>query len=913
MNRLLLLITLCLELFCNNKSFAQAGAVYTVAGGGTSTADGVPSTSAYVNRSSGVAVDADGNVYYGEQSGCRVRRVDGATGLVSTIAGTGSCGFSGDGGTATSAQLNAVQGLCLDGAGNVFIADEGNGRIRKVHTATGIITTVAGGGSSGADGVSALTAYLTPLCVYVDSLGNIYTGSNGKVRKVDGTTGIITSVAGGGTSSADGVPALSASLGDSVRCITLDDAGNLYVIDDYASKVRKVVAATGLIFTVAGGGTSLAEGIPATDADFGSIYSCSVDGGENIFIADGSRRLIRRVDGATGLINTIAGVGTSGGSTADGTAALSAAIRPYMIYTDPVAGIIYYSDRDEKVKRFSYAPIIPFTGTTYTFGSDSCYISSLNKQCAGPQIIIRTVHMHAGMTVETFYGDGSSDVGAVVAAYSVGGYTFFSHTYAATGTYTIKHVLYSGTLAVDSFTHMYNHAYCATLPVRFYNDDNSNCAKESSEPFLARPIKTEIDSNGTPVDTVSSTNGFDYTAYGNPGDVYRFKVISLSPGDYPSCPTSGIITQTLPGMGSTPTINWFAINCSSGGAHDLSVRATTVSVSNRHWGHIYVQNHTCIPASGEVKLSLSPKYIYAWASPMPTSIVGNTIIWNSTTLSSAGAAIMDISYRADNSAAGVLLPGDTVHDHFSIVSAGGTEFDLGNNTAIAIDTVRTSYDPNTIEVTPAACFDSDTTFEFTVHFENMGNDTADNIHVMDTLSDNLDPATIEVLMNTHPMFISKWNYGGRAVVKFDFPDIKLLDSSHHGLCDGAFIYSIRNKAGLATGTAISSRVGIYFDYNDVVMTNTVTNTKGCPVVNSVAVTSTSKVSLHPNPATDLLTITTDGSYTSFTITNSMGQTMMQQELGGAQSKVSVKALPAGVYMVSFKGEQGSRVERFVKW
>ena len=261
---------------------AQGGIVYTVAGCYTcfsTSVDAVPATMASLINVTGIAVDAAHNVFVGDAGLNKVRKVDGATNLIYNFAGSGTSGFSGDGGPATAANLLGPQGICLDGAGNLYIADAGNNRIRKVTTATGIINTIAGGGASTADGVPAISASLTPQCVYVDGAGNIYTGGSNKVRKIDPVTGLITTVAGDGTAgdSGDGGPALSAGIAGPVRSITMDAAGNMFIISAAGDRVRKIDAVTGIIKTIAGGGICTSEGVPATNALLQNIRSCIVD------------------------------------------------------------------------------------------------------------------------------------------------------------------------------------------------------------------------------------------------------------------------------------------------------------------------------------------------------------------------------------------------------------------------------------------------------------------------------------------------------------------------------------------------------------------------------------------------------------------------------------------------------------
>jgi hypothetical protein len=433
---------------------AIPGIISTVIGTGIagSTGNGGSATSATINLPFNARSDAAGNLYVTDSSNT-VRKVAASTGIISAFAGTGTSGSSGDGGSATSATINAARGLAIDSAGNVYISDTGNNKIRIVYAGgvsaaailgaegvtapvIGDIYTIAGGGT-GANGTLANKQALnSPRGVFVDSFGNLYIADIGNniVRVVYAsgnavsslitlenptaltpTVGAMYVLAGSGSSTDSGDGALAAHAGiNGPASVGVDASGNLYTVEFGGNKVRELTASTGFISTIAGDGIAtstsnpLGDGGSATAASFSSPRDIWVDGGGNIYIADCSNNRIRKIDGS-GNITTIAG---GGSSTGDSGAATSALVNePYSIALDNAGNLLTATYGDSRVRSVNAADsVLAFPNTT--IGSTSTPQSILLANIGGQPIIPSAFSVPAGFTqaagVSTDCGIGSA-------------------------------------------------------------------------------------------------------------------------------------------------------------------------------------------------------------------------------------------------------------------------------------------------------------------------------------------------------------------------------------------------------------------------------------------------------------------------------------------------------------------------
>lgn len=298
---------------------AASGIITTVAGNGQPCTaatypcgDGGPATAAALDDPGFLAIDTAGNLFFTEFTEAeRVRRIDAATGNITTIAGGVGEGFAGDGGPATAALFDTPLGLAFDAAGSLYVADTNNGRVRRIDTG-GVITTVAGGGGGGDGGLAVAASVPEPVDVTFDSGGNLYIADRGTqtVRRVDTSTGVITTVAGNGLSDidSDGIAAASAQI---IPERVLAAGDDVFFVEQ--ARVRKVTAATGLLSTVAGtlqAGFS-GDGGPAAAAQLGVGLRLAIDAAGNLYIADPQNRRVRRVAAGSGTITTVAGTGAA--------------------------------------------------------------------------------------------------------------------------------------------------------------------------------------------------------------------------------------------------------------------------------------------------------------------------------------------------------------------------------------------------------------------------------------------------------------------------------------------------------------------------------------------------------------------------------------------------------------------------
>jgi len=335
--------------------------ITTIAGNGTAgyNGDNILATSAEFAIPNGNAIDQLGNVFIADAGNNRIRKIEVSSGIITTVAGNGTIGYSGDGGLAIDAELFAPTGVTFDASYNLFIADFNNNVIRKINT-NGIISTIAGNGALGysGDGGQATSAKLSsPRQIAFDTSGNLCFSDEGNyvIRKIIISTGIIATVVGTGTGgySGDGGMATAATLGQTGG-LCFDRLNNLYITDTDTNVIRKIVTSTGIITTIVGNDTAgySGDGGQAIDAKLNAPVTVVTDSLGNLYISDDGNSVIRKVNTA-GIISTIVGTGVTGFS-GDGGSPLAAELKyPVGIALDAYDNLYIVDYGNNRVRKIS--------------------------------------------------------------------------------------------------------------------------------------------------------------------------------------------------------------------------------------------------------------------------------------------------------------------------------------------------------------------------------------------------------------------------------------------------------------------------------------------------------------------------------------------------------------------------------
>jgi uncharacterized protein (TIGR03437 family) len=605
---------------------ASTGIINTVAGNGSigDTGDGGPATSASLVTPYAVTLDSSGNIYFVENGDSVIRKVTVSTGVITTIVGNATAGFSGDGSTATKAQLNFPTGMALDSSGNIYIADSLNFRIRKVSGTT--ISTIGGNGvlSYSGDGGPGTSAQLnTPQAVAVDTSGNFYIADtlNNVVRKVT-ATGVVSTVAGNGTAGygGDGGAATAAQL-NRPQGIAVDSSGNIYVADTQNARVRKISGGT--ISTVAGNGTPGygGDGGAASAAQLFVPIGLALDASGNLYIADFTNNRVRKVSGGT--ITTVAGDGLSGYS-GDGGPATSAKLNgPTGVAVD-ASGNIYIADLNNNAVR----------------------------EVTGGNIM--TV---AGSGLPGVSGDGGPATAALVGNPSGIAVDSAGNFYIGSGSATVRKV-YAGTGIIITI---------AGNGTRGYTGDGGSATLGE----LNGPISVAVSSTGNVYVADSANNAIRLLTFGG----YELSITAaVNAGSNLTGPVSGGEVVVFYGTGMGPA-GLTVSSIGSNGLYPTSLAGVTVNFGSYQAPILYISpTQIAVVVPFEVSGATTEAFIQyqgQFSSPFPVALAQSTPGIFTANLSGQGlAAAVNVSTGGYNTAANPANAGDYVEIY--LTGAGQT-------------------------------------------------------------------------------------------------------------------------------------------------------------------------------------------------------------------------------------------------
>lgn len=949
---------------------SPAGIITLFAGNGQPlyNGDGGLATAAAINRPEKIAIDGAGNIYFSSVATKTVRKIN-TSGIITTVAGNGTSGFSGDGGLATAAQLHSPQGLAADAAGNLYI-DDGNYRVRKVDVATGIINTIAGIGLTGqtGDGGLATLAKVDAVSIDVDAAGNVYLAAYNSVRKIDVVTGIITTIAGNNLSngySGDGGPATSALL-ESIFDIKLDPSGNLYITDWITNHViRKVDMTTGIISTVAGSGVAGFSGDGGSPL-FAKMYypnAIAFNSNGEMFITDGQNYRIRKVDflatpicpnslsvtknrGVNGSVvftpNVTPVLGTpdysgviSGNSLTNPLSSVGFTTSTTFSQTFPGNGIynftVNYKDTISSMycnRTLSDTILISNSLTSKTFNrrfaiSNSYFCNSGNVSFVDSTRFSYSLNnTSATYTIITNWGNGSTITNTVNGTNQIL-FTSAATSYSNPGVYSIQSIIKGPGMINDTVFKYVNVDLCGNVTGTVYNDINNDCSQNM---FLG-----EFGISNIPVYLISGTNSF--IAWSNSGGTYGFNNVPV--GTYTISVNGGITGYTTTCSsssshltsitGTLTTYNDFAMNCSGG----YDVASTAISLwsglfpgqTDMILPHVGVLNGSCnFVISGKVKMILTPCIQYVPGGSyahIPDAIIpaatGDTLVWNVADINNIGN-FGYWNYAVSVTTCTNAMVGDSACITMMVLPTNG-DVNIANNIFTRCFGIGVSYDPNYKEVTPKGygtqgyipATTNDLTY--TLHFQNTGTAKATNIYLLDTISNNLNLSTIEIVSSSHS--VQPYLLSGRTM-KFMFAYINLPDSnSDEEHSHGYITYRIKPNTSLAPGMQIKNTGYIYFDYNSPVVTNTTLNTiEFVTGVNKGLLSN--RFNVYPNPAQNKIIIQLSSNETSdIKMYDVLGNEVKHLATNQLQSEINVSNLVSGVYFVKVIQEEKATTQKIV--
>lgn len=920
-------LSLLLLFFCSiyTKQVCAQGRITTVAGTNTSgfSGDGSAANAAKLNMPIAVTADSNGNLYIVDQGNQVIRKVAAGTAIITTFAGhAGATGSGGDGGPATAAYFNNPWGIFAHKSGNIYIADAGNNRIRKINLATGIISTVAGaysgGGFSGDGGPATDANLLTPRGVWVDDAGNIFIAdyNNNRVRRVNAVTGIINTIAGSGLwgYAGDGGPATAARFDHPLE-VGVDNAGNIYISDRNNLRVRKVSAATGSISLFAGTGAWLCSGSggPATAAANLSPYGIAFDASGNVYLCEGLLGGVKKVNTTTGIINDYVATCwcVEGNQGDDGPATNAAVGEPRGICTDRM-GNLYMTDIENHTVRKITEYITMFSG-----GNNRSLSTCINTT-AYIDSFLRIVDPAVGLTERwtlTAMPYHGTVTGFPRSATSTGG------SIAPTGFSYIPALGYTGP---DSFKVQISDGHDSTVATIRITVDPIPVAGTVTGPVSICPgmLLPYADATGTPGGVWSSAN----TA-----------IVDITP------------TGTVMGIGSGHTNIRYTITNSCGSAMaalavtvnaipDFPYGATTICADNTvlwtdttpggMWSSSTPAVATVNAATGMVTAVVPGTAVITYSLP------GACALWNYLTVTAPVPPIGGPYSICDETT--ITLTHPTPGGNWSIPPGAVATID-------ATSGIFSVYNPGTTTVSYTVAYGCSATLSVTV------NENPSIIGGSPVICEN----SWGGLVNTVPGGI--WSSSNTAVAPIDPTGVYTGIAAGSSLisyilptgCYATTIVTVNQNPGEITGSSsvcvanvielgnsvpggtwltTSPAVAVINSTGEVMGLSTGTTIityrlplTGCFSTTTITVsectagvsgtTNNDTISINPNPATGSVTVTATTPFRKVSLTNILGQVVYSETEIALQTTIDLSAMPAGIYLVKIDNYVARLVKR----
>jgi uncharacterized repeat protein (TIGR01451 family) len=821
------------------KIDVSTGIVTTFAGTGVAgfNGDGGQATNARLNNPNHIATDPQGNLYITDYQ--RLRKVDLATGIINTIAGSGLAESGGDGGPAANATFTVAGSIAIDRYGNIYVEDNFNSSVRKIDKSNGIITRWVGSGSGAVSGIGGHrdSAQLThPENITVDAMNNIYIAdaASAKIYKIDAITNNITTVAGTGvfgSNDDNGTPATSARIG-MPSGLAVDTAGNIYFVDNNLY-IRKVTAATGILSTIAGTGTYGFSGDngPAISADLNNVQDIAVDSKGNILIADQYNHLIRKIDAITGIISTIAGTGADGFNINDSIAIDAILSYPTKIIVDQYDNI-YFSENGNLIIRKVDAltgkiSTIAGNGDSGSNGDDSL---ATKAQIGAVTGIAIDTSGNLYLTAQELSLVRKVDIATGAIKRFAGQYG--TNSYSGDGGPALNASLNTPTdLAFDKKGNLYIADYDndrirmidftvivipdSTLSGRVFYDLNFDGIKGVGETF-ADGVMVSIKQNGTDIRSLVKNGEFKIqtdTGY------YEVRIpdqdhYTVSPAVFTGYYNKGTAGDSV-AFALQPVANQY----------DLSVNVIPLTPVRPGMGTRYRLEYrntgTMVATNAKLKFIKSGKAIITGATPSYASISGDTLTWNLNTLNPASFGAIELQGL-------VAVPpianlADSMYSKV-IITQSDADVRPFNDTVKLRQLITASYDPNDkVEIhggyMSRAQVNNGDYLNYIIRFQNTGNDTAFKVVIRDTLENNLDATSLQMVSASHNFTL---NITDNNKLEWNFENILMPDSNtNEKASHGYLVFRVKPQAFVTNGTVINNRSDIYFDLNPPVRTKTV--------------------------------------------------------------------------------------------